>query len=429
LESAHIILGLGFGDEGKGLATDYFCRKENADLIVRYNGGSQAAHNVVTPEGRHFTFSQIGSGSFLPKVKTLVSRFMFLDPITLEQEANLFDFKLGGNILARHFIDARVPIITPYHVAINRIIEYLRGSSRHGSCGKGIGELGKDIAENRDILHAASLLESRDSLESIIASIQENKQSTFESLSELPDGILELERKVLLDINSPAEIADYYKSIVTHFNIIDEFESAELIRSSNVVFEGAQGILLDENYGFHPYTTWSTTTQKNALSLLKESNHPSCSEPEVTGIIRTFLTRHGAGPFPTETTDFNVPKTEHNANNQWQEDFRIGYQDGVLLKYAVEIAKLTGKFDNIFLTHCDRDRFESVRDYGWFNRIIHPRNLREQEANTRLLEDHSKPDGKMVMSLVDFIDWMEIITNSSIKYMSFGQTYNDVKLK
>lgn len=429
MKTAHIVLGLGFGDEGKGLAVDYFCRKEQADLVVRYNGGSQAAHNVVTPEGQHFTFSQIGSGSFNPNVKTLLSQYMLFDPITFVQECDSFSVKFGGNILNRIFIDGRVKVITPFHVAVNRIKEMCRGNNRHGSCGKGIGETVRDSIEHpNDVISVANLKDCAETLAHVQARLMDIYNIMARERRNVSTIFKTQEMQLLLNEKAPAEIAETYESIFNHLNVLAAEESNELIRKSNVIFEGAQGVLLDENFGFHPYTTWSSTTQKNALQLLKDSNHPQMNVPEVTGVIRTFLTRHGPGPFPTEDKkkQISVPKTEHNVNNVWQRDFRIGAQDLVLLKYAVDCIRSVGNLSNIFLTHCDREKFVIFTKYGEIRCPFIPKDINEQVILTNMLS-FNNPSSGYVLSLAEFTGELEDTLNVKLKYKSFGQRANDVK--
>lgn len=433
MKTAHIVLGLGFGDEGKGLAVDYLCRKEQADLVVRYNGGSQAAHNVVSPEGQHFTFSQIGSGSFNPNVKTLLSQYMLFDPITFVQECDYFNAKFGGNIIERVFIDGRAKVITPFHVAVNRIKEMCRGNNRHGSCGKGVGETVGDSIENpSDVIYAANLKDCAETLTRVQANLLQHiyimaRERSRRNVSTI---FKTQEMQLLLNEKAPVEIAETYESIFNHLNVLTTEESNELIRKSNVIFEGAQGVLLDENFGFHPYTTWSSTTQKNALQLLKDSNHPQMNVPEVTGVIRTFLTRHGPGPFPTEDKkkQISVPKTEHNVNNVWQRDFRIGAQDLVLLKYSVDCVKSVGVLSNIFLTHCDREKFEIFTKYGEgeISCLFIPKDINEQVILTNMLS-FNNPSSKYVLSLGKFTGALQNMLNVKLKYKSFGQRAGDVK--
>src|ERR1700683_294605 len=146
-----IVCGLGFGDEGKGAVTDYLCSQDSADpahAVVRFNGGAQAAHNVVTADGRHHTFAQFGSGSSTPGVRTHLSRFMLVDPLALAAESAHLASVGVGDALGRLSIDRDALLTTPYHRAANRAREKARGQDRHGSCGMGIGETARYALEN-----------------------------------------------------------------------------------------------------------------------------------------------------------------------------------------------------------------------------------------------------------------------------------------
>src|SRR5215210_2605913 len=124
---AFVIVDLGFGDAGKGLLTDCLVRRTGAKVVVRYNGGAQAGHNVVTPDGRHHTFSQFGSGSFVPGVRTFLSRDVVVHPTALlREEASL---RTAGvtDALERLRISADAVVVTPYHQALNRLRETARG--------------------------------------------------------------------------------------------------------------------------------------------------------------------------------------------------------------------------------------------------------------------------------------------------------------
>ena len=132
---AYVIVDLGFGDAGKGLLTDYLARQLKAGIVVRYNGGAQAGHNVVTPDGRHHTFSQFGSGTFIPGVKTYLSRDVVIHPGALLVEGAILEGKGIPDAFSRLRVSEQALVITPFHQAANRIREIVRGSDRHGSCG------------------------------------------------------------------------------------------------------------------------------------------------------------------------------------------------------------------------------------------------------------------------------------------------------
>jgi len=139
----YVVCGLGFGDEGKGSVIDFLCnprRPDPARTVVRFNGGAQAAHNVLAADGRHHTFAQFGSGSFTPGVRTHLSRFVLVDPLALAAEAAHLASAGVPDALDRLTVDRDALLVTPYHQAANRAREVARGRGRHGSCGMGIGE-------------------------------------------------------------------------------------------------------------------------------------------------------------------------------------------------------------------------------------------------------------------------------------------------
>ena len=135
MRQAHIVTGLGYGDEGKGSWVDHIVRKHGIKYIVRHNGGAQAMHHVVGPDGRHHRFAQFGSGMLVPDTYTCLSRFMLIEPEALLQEAHALEGHGVHAPLSRQIVSENAPIITPFNRLLNRIQEVARGASRHGSCG------------------------------------------------------------------------------------------------------------------------------------------------------------------------------------------------------------------------------------------------------------------------------------------------------
>ncbi len=176
---------MGFGDCGKGLFTDFLCRRLNAHTIVRFNGGAQAGHNVVTPDGSHHTFSQFGSGSFLPEVYTVLSNPVVVHPSALLVEYDYLRKKGVYNPLDRLMIDARCRITTPYHQAAGRLRELQRGELAHGTCGVGVGEtVHHALNHPNEVIHYADLMNSKrmhDKLDVIRNRLLSEFGETFES--------------------------------------------------------------------------------------------------------------------------------------------------------------------------------------------------------------------------------------------------------
>ena len=144
MAQAVVVVDLGYGDAGKGGITDFLTGEMGAKMICRFNGGGQAGHHVVTPDGRQHTFSQFGSGMFVPGVRTVLSKYTLVSPLAMLAEAEHLASVGVPDALSRTFIDENALIVTPYHRALNQLRETLRGSGRHGSCGMGIGETVSD---------------------------------------------------------------------------------------------------------------------------------------------------------------------------------------------------------------------------------------------------------------------------------------------
>jgi adenylosuccinate synthase len=346
---ALIVVGLGFGDEGKGTVTDALVRRYNSKLVVRYNGGAQAAHNVVTPDGRHHTFRQLGSGTFAGAA-TLLSRYMLVNPIELIYESDHLRSKRVLGALGDVWVDGRALITTPYHMALNRLRELSRGADRHGSCGMGIGETMRYAYAGHAL--CAYDLQKGDSI--LLNKLNRIRMDLFAEANALPFLfpteviVKELQQ---FEPDSVQKIAGLYQTFAQCVHIITLRGVTDLIRSQEtVVFEGAQGILLDEMYGFQPHTTWSTTTTLNADRILREIGLPL---PElashVIGVTRTYMTRHGAGPFPTENAMLGLTD-KYNVENPWQKAMRFGFLDLPLLKYAIAC---NSGIDGLAVTHLD----------------------------------------------------------------------------
>jgi len=362
-----IVVDLGYGDAGKGSIVDWLCASRPVHAVVRFNGGAQAAHTVVLRDGRSHTFAQFGAGTLRPEVRTHLSRFMVVDPLALSTEADHLAAIGVPDALERLTIDAGAPLATPYHRAANQARERARRHNRHGSCGIGVGETMAYLLAHpdeaprvRDCRAPALLRRKLDALrERLAADVGE------------------------LDAPPVDHCVTAFTAFANRVSIVDPEFTGRLLHTGTVVFEGAQGALLDEWHGFHPYITWSTTTSANAETLLAEAG--LAGEATRLGVLRTFTTRHGPGPLVTE--DPTLPLTDpHNPTNPWQGPFRIGHFDAVAHRYALEV---TNGVDGLALTHLDMtDRgLRMCHSYDWTDRLVPgpPGDLHRQEALTRRL--------------------------------------------
>lgn len=338
MKNATVIIGAGFGDEGKGLMTDYHAAPAGRDaLVVRFNGGAQAGHTVVDPGGHRHVFSHFGAASFAGAA-TYLSRFFVLNPLLYFKEAEQ---------LARHGVSPRVladsacPVTTPYDMLINQLVEQARGTGRHGSVGVGFGET---IERNLDPRYAITLadLSDHDRLLARLRAIRNEwvmPRLTALGVTSLPD-----DRKRLLQSESLLE--NFLADTQDFLSAIEPCGLDVLAVARHVVFEGAQGLLLDQDRGTFPHVTRSNTGLKNVLTLADEAGIESL---DVVYVSRAYKTRHGAGPlshaFKTDGRNMSLTTghthTDHapasiswpciedrtNVDNDYQGGLRFGLLD------------------------------------------------------------------------------------------------------
>jgi adenylosuccinate synthase len=350
---AILVVDLAFGDAGKGTVVDYLTRRHHATLNVRFNGGPQAGHNVVTPAAQHHTFSQFGAGT-LAGARTLLSQFMLIEPYALLNEARHLEALGVRDPLEVLVIDERCPVITPAQQAANRIRELARGDARHGTCGVGVGETVADAIEHPELairarhLGDAGFLTRR--LRQIVDLKREQLREQIAALAHVPAAAQPIQ--TLIEPTWIPTATELYAFIADRATRFDAQQVNRLLRESGTtIFEGAQGVLLDEHVGFHPHTTWSTTTFANADALLDAADIAADDSARL-GVLRTYFTRHGPGPFVTEDASLRPVLPEpHNTAAGWQGEFRVGAFDCVAARYAIRSA---GGVDGLAITHLDR---------------------------------------------------------------------------
>lgn len=425
-----LTVDLGFGDAGKGSMVDFFTRVEDAHTVVRYNGGAQAAHRVVTEDGRAHIFSQFGSGT-LAGAGTHLSRFMLLDPLAMRAEAAHLQALGVVDPVARTTIDRGALVITPFQRAVNRLREQARRDQRHGSCGVGVGETMFDFLQHGEAVLFAGDLDHPDRLAAKLKFVREANLAKLARFADhLPeDEQVDRERDLLLDPATVEWLMDAYADFARSANLVAGEHLHHLLRQpGTVIFEGAQGVLLDEWRGFHPHTTWSTTTLANADRLLAEAGYTG----RVTrvGISRAYTTRHGAGPLVTEDADLTrlLPDAA-NVYGQWQQGFRVGWLDLVLLKYALDVV---GPLNALAITCVDRlaglPEIKFCADYGYdafaVERILpspQPHDLRYQTQLTRALAC-CQPLYKTVAHPLELIPLIADHLRVAVRWISQGET-------
>ncbi len=348
MKRAIITAGLGYGDESKGAWVDFLTREYKSDLTIRYSGGSQCGHNVQLPDGRRHTFSQLGAGTFAG-AKTYLGPQVIVNPYALEKEKAAL-YEAGVTDIARRlFMHPKCLISTIYHQWLNRLKELARSpdpncSTRHGSCGHGIGETRSYWLRYGDDAIFASDLDRPQVLHAKLELLRQRFLAEVEKIADKLDHASHMKYNLyaLSPSNEAAVLARLAKS-----NIMCTYAPDF---NGPVIFEAAQGVLLDEYRGFHPHTTWSTVGPHHALEMVFDMGFDECC---LLGITRTYTTRHGVGPMPTYSKDLTAKLVDRgNPFNEWQGDLRCGHLDIPLLRYAV--ACCGGELDGILLSHMDQ---------------------------------------------------------------------------
>lgn len=354
ITAAHIIVGLGFGDEGKGITTDYLCSLYQPEdtIVVRYNGGQQAGHTVMI-DGQKHIHSNFGSGT-LRGFNTFISKYCTMYPVAMRNEYRTLMEKGITNI--KIIVDPLTIITTPADVAWNRMIE--RTKNRHGTCGLGVGATMKRHHESPIKFRAIELKHSNICFTKIYEILKCYYQEKLDKLYS--------ESKITIhDVDFFHEVynleMDAFDRAIKYLNNIIQYSSWEDVarKYKTAIFEGAQGIMLDMEYGFFPYVTYSHCTSKNAVEMCNDLK--ICSHITWWYITRCYQTRHGKGPM---TTDEGIAGTlinneeEINLYNQWQGDFLTGEFDLDQIMYSIDVESIYGTTDktrrNLMITCLDQ---------------------------------------------------------------------------
>jgi adenylosuccinate synthase len=343
-----IITGAQWGDEGKGRIVDWFAAK--ADVTARCNGGDNAGHTVTV--GDHiYKLHLVPSGIIHPQVIAVMGSGMVINPQRLLEEMDSLQ-AAGIDVSPRRLrISYAAHLITPAHQALDKAQEAKRGKQSIGTTGRGIGPAYTDKASRRG-LRAGDLLKA-DFSERLAAHLE----AANETLQALEVERIEIPR--VLD-----DFADYALRIRPHIADTSLELDTALKAGRAVIVEGAQGTLLDLDFGTYPFVTSSSTTAPGALTGLG-LGLAVARDARVTGVVKAFQTRVGSGPFPTEVEGDLAERLRGTGEHPWDEygtttgrARRVGWLDGVLLRYA---ARLNG-FTELAVTKLDiLSGLESIR--------------------------------------------------------------------
>lgn len=365
-----IILGLQNGDEGKGTTTAFLARPD--DLVVRFNGGHQAGHSVVKGDHRHI-FSSFGSGT-LNKAATYWSEYCTFYPKSFYNESlSLFE----QNLLPRFYMHPLTMISTPFDIMENRERE---AQNRHGSTGMGFGEtINRNLNSPfklyaQDLFYDPMLLSKLKQIANYYAVTDSHSLPQIQKFMDYVDLI---RSKVI--ICPLSDIKDDYK---------------------NIVFEGAQGIMLDQDHGFFPNVTRSHTTSKNAMQLIKDNYLP---EPEIYYVMRSYLTRHGNGYMPFETGAMKFEDLT-NTPNEYQGALRFGYHSYDQLKYALQCDQIYSgnAYKNLVITCLDQTEGNVLVDNSKVSieNFLHFMTLYRREPKFKKVYTSRSPKSEEIKQLV-----------------------------
>jgi adenylosuccinate synthase len=328
------VIGCQWGDEGKGKILDLIA--ERADVVVRYQGGANAGHTVVVGQEK-FVFHLLPSGILHPGKRNVIASGVVLDAGQLLEEIEGFE-KRGIEIRGRLFVSAAAHLVFPYHKALDRASEGVKGGTKIGTTGRGIGPAYADKIA-RTGLRVGDLYDARRFADRLRANVTE-RNKILQALYGAPplsfDAIL-------------AEFQGYAKRLEPY--VADTFHLLrDALDAGQYLFvEGAQGVLLDVDFGTYPFVTSSNAS---ALGISAGTGIPPKRVGEVLGVAKAYTTRVGEGPFPTE-----LPPAEADVLRKKGEEFgattgrprRCGWFDGVATRFAIQLNGV----DSLALTKLD----------------------------------------------------------------------------
>jgi len=336
MAKGYVVVGTGFGDEGKGITTDFLCSKTTSNIVVRFSGGQQAGHNVKIGEVSHI-HSNFGSGT-LRGVPSFFSEHCTIYPLTIYRERR---FLIDKGVRPTLYIHPLVNVTTPADIAYNRVREK---KLNHGSCGLGVG-----ATMSRNINTGYKLFGVDLTNDTILF---KKIQKIYEYYHDLISGEYTDEQLKYFEDEYKMEMFYFENAIkrlpffIKSYDFLKEFK--------NVIFEGSQGILLDMDHGIFPNVTYSNTTSKNALTICKKIG---ILDIEIYYPTRCYHTRHGEG-WMSNNEKIELINTENEINvfNEWQGNFKVGEMDYDLLNYALDVDDIysVGLKKNLVVTCLDQ---------------------------------------------------------------------------
>jgi adenylosuccinate synthase len=331
---AIVLVGAQWGDEGKGKATDLL--GEQVDYVVRYQGGNNAGHTVVTPDGEHYALHLLPSGILTPGVTCVIGNGVVIDPAVLIQE--LDELEARGVDTGRLVISADAHLIMPYHRALDRVTERFLGKAKIGTTGRGIGPAYGDKVARMGI-RVQDLLDPGIFRAKLEIALRERNQLLVKVYN----------RRALEPAAIVIEYLGYAERLAPRIADTRLLLDRALADGARVLLEGSQGTLLDVDHGTYPFVTSSSPTAGGAAA---GSGIGPTRITKVVGILKAYTTRVGEGPFPTELHDEYGEYLREAGGEVGVTTGRLrrcGWFDAVIARYAARVNGLT----DLFLTKLD----------------------------------------------------------------------------
>ena len=412
-----VLLGLQWGDEGKGKVTDYLA--EDSDLIVRYQGGNNAGHTIEV-SGKQYKLQLIPSGIIYGGRMNVIGNGVAFNPLAFFKEKQYLaeaGVEVSPDVLS---ISDRVNLIMPYHLELDRLKEIARGKNDIGTTGKGIGPCYTDKYD-RSGIRMCDLMDGDTFSEKLALALDEKNRYITSVLNGEALSFDEINRTYL-------ELAEKLRPYVKDTSVLI-YEAVKA--GKKVLFEGAQGMLLDIDYGTYPFVTSSNTTSGGVAA--GAGIGPNMIN-EVYGVTKAYTTRVGKGPFPTELLDEmgeHIRTVGHEFGTVTGRSRRTGWLDLVIVKTAARVSGIT----NLVITKLDTlagiETLKVCTGYEFNGQVIDyfPASLKdlaeckpvyeefkgwdESVASVRKAEDLPK-------TVLDYLACIERVTGVAIRTISVG---------
>lgn len=417
----NVVIGAQWGDEGKGKIIDYLSAK--SDYVIRFHGGNNAGHTIINKFGK-FALHLVPSGIFYPKTKVIIGNGVVVDLQILLEEIGMLE-KQGIKIKNKLFISPRCHLIMPYHKLLDFLYEKAKGKGKTGTTGRGIGPAYSDKVSYNGI-RIADLLNFKSFSEKLeIQLLVKNKILKALGAKQLNQTSIE---------NIFFDFGEKIKSFVTEpFPLIKN----AIKNKRNILLEGAQGTILDNDWGMYPFVTGSTVLTGG---INAGAGIPVNKIDNIIGITKAYATRVGAGPFPTELST-EVGEKLRTVGGEFGTTTgrprRCGWLDIELLKFACYI----NGFTELAITKLDvLDNFSEIKICTHYTLNGRKVNYVDGDANFlakvkpiyKTFKGWNKPTkgiteyNSLPKEAKKYIKEIEKLTKTSIKYISTGAKRDEI---